>query len=49
MPPKITLPFQSFQGTLKKELVTELKTTLTPSFASLKDQFVDVVGEDITA
>jgi multiple sugar transport system substrate-binding protein len=53
LPKTTTLPYEFIQGTLKKEKVTELRTTPTISLRELKTNFVDavpydvVIGEDI--
>lgn len=47
MPDAITMVYLSTQGTIKKEVVSELKTTKSISLKELKDKFVDVVGRDV--
>ncbi|MDP3784744.1 MAG: extracellular solute-binding protein, partial [bacterium] len=47
LPAEITLPFQELRGTLKKEVVTSLKTTPTLSSRGLKSLFVDTVAADV--
>lgn len=47
MPKSITLPYQVTTGTIKKETVTELRTTPSMSLLTLKTNFVDQVGKDV--
>ncbi|MBI4135869.1 extracellular solute-binding protein [Candidatus Uhrbacteria bacterium] len=47
LPPTLTLPFQSVEGRLKKEVVVTLKTSPTISARALKNNFVDVVASDV--
>ncbi len=47
MPETITMVYLSTQGTIKKEVVSELKTTKSLSLKELKDNFVDVVSSDV--
>jgi multiple sugar transport system substrate-binding protein len=47
MPKTITLPYQRTTGTIKKETITELKTTPTLSLRALRTDFVDQVGKDV--
>lgn len=47
MPESITMVYLSTQGTIKKEVVSELKTTKSISLKELRDKFVDVVGRDV--
>lgn len=47
MPPSVTLPFQETQGTIKKEVVTVLKTLPTIGLRGVKNEFVDVVASDV--
>lgn len=47
LPSEITLPFQELRGTLKKEVVTTLKTTPALSARSVKSLFVDAVAADV--
>src|SRR3989344_3863328 len=47
LPKTVTLPFQSIQGTFKKEVITELKTIPTVTPAAVRKNFLDVVGSDI--
>lgn len=47
MPDTISMVYLSTQGTIKKEVVSELKTTKSISLKELKDNFVDVVSRDV--
>lgn len=47
MPRSVTLPYQMEQGTLKKEIITILKTTNLPSVRDVKNNFADVVVKDV--
>lgn len=47
MPRQITLPYLETRGTLKKEVVTVLKTTTLPSVRDIKNNFADVVASDV--
>ena len=47
LPKTVTLPFQSIQGTFKKEVVTELKTIPTITSAGVRKNFLDVVASDV--
>lgn len=47
MPRQVTLPYQELQGSLKKEIVTILKTTSLPTSRDIKNNFVDAVVSDI--
>ena len=47
LPAELTLPFQTIQGTLKKEVVVELQTSPTLSARDLKNNFVDAVTKDV--
>ncbi|MDO8505967.1 MAG: extracellular solute-binding protein [bacterium] len=47
LPATVTLPFQEIVGSLKKEVVVTLKTLPTISPRALKEQFVDVVAQDV--
>lgn len=47
LPEKITMVYPVEKGTLKKEVVPELRTTKTITLKELKDQFVDVVVDDV--
>jgi len=46
LPATITLPYQIEKGTIKKEIVTELRTAPTLSLRELKTNFVDAVSYD---
>jgi multiple sugar transport system substrate-binding protein len=46
-PDSITVPFSRVEGTIKKEVVTELRTTPGLSIRELKNQFIDIVAEDV--
>jgi len=47
MPPSTTLAYPITQGTIKKEVIPELRTTKSLSLKEIKDNFVDVVYRDI--
>jgi len=47
MPESISMVYLSTQGNIKKEVVSELKTTKSISLKELKDKFVDVVSRDV--
>lgn len=47
LPKTITLPYQYVAGTIKKEVVTEMRTTPTLSLRALKTDFVDQVAADV--
>lgn len=47
MPDSITMAFPVVQGTIKKEVVPELRTTQSLSLKELKDNFVDAVSYDV--
>lgn len=47
MPDQITMAYPVVQGTLKKEVVNQLKTTNSPTIKEIKDNFVDVVSHDV--
>lgn len=47
LPATITQTYQSLQGTIKKEIVTERRTTPTLSPAAIRKNFVDVVPRDV--
>ncbi|MFA6106186.1 MAG: extracellular solute-binding protein [Patescibacteria group bacterium] len=46
LPEKITMVYPVEKGTLKKEIIPELRTAKTMSLKDFKDQFVDVVIDD---
>jgi ABC-type glycerol-3-phosphate transport system substrate-binding protein len=47
IPESITVPFTTIQGTIKKEKVTELRTSPGLSILELKKQFIDTVANDV--
>ncbi|KKU48092.1 hypothetical protein A3H10_03015 [Candidatus Uhrbacteria bacterium RIFCSPLOWO2_12_FULL_46_10] len=47
LPKTVTLPFQSIQGTFKKEVITELKTMPTITPATIRKNYLDVVASDV--
>lgn len=47
MPETITMAYPVVKGALKKEVVSELRTTSSLSLKELRDNFVDVVGKDV--
>jgi multiple sugar transport system substrate-binding protein len=47
MPETITMVYPVTQGTIKKEVVPESRTTKSISLKELKDNFVDVVSQDV--
>lgn len=47
MPEKITMVYPVSQGTIKKEVIPESRTTNSISLKELKDNFVDVVSQDV--
>jgi multiple sugar transport system substrate-binding protein len=47
MPKSTTLPYQVTTGTIKKETVTELRTSATLSLRALKTDFADQVAKDV--
>ncbi|MFA4833745.1 MAG: extracellular solute-binding protein [Patescibacteria group bacterium] len=47
LPAEITMVYPVEKGTIKKEIVQELKTTKSINFRNVKDNFVDVVYDDI--
>ncbi len=47
MPDTTTMAFMVTQGTIKKEVIPELRTTRTLSLKEIRDNFVDVVGKDV--
>lgn len=47
LPESITLPYQIEQGTIKKEIVTKLKTDPTLTIDQLKKLYVPVVNDDV--
>jgi multiple sugar transport system substrate-binding protein len=47
LPKTITLPYQYTTGTIKKEVVTEMRTNPSLSILSLKNNFADQVAADV--
>jgi multiple sugar transport system substrate-binding protein len=47
MPTAITLAYPVEKGSIKKEIIPELRTSRTPSLKELKDTFVDAVYGDV--
>ena len=47
MPATITMAYPVVQGTLKKEVVPQLRTANSLTLKEIKDNFVDVVGHDV--
>ncbi len=47
LPPSTTMAYQFQRGTVKKELVTESRTTKSISLKELKNNFIDVVYDDV--
>lgn len=47
MPSTVTIPYQYTKGTVKPETVTELRTTKTLSLLDMRNNFVDVVYDDV--
>jgi multiple sugar transport system substrate-binding protein len=47
MPDKITMAYPVVKGTIKKETVIELRTTKSITLKEIKDNFVDVVYDDV--
>lgn len=47
MPPTTTLAYPITKGTIKKEVIPELKTTKSLSLNDIKDNFIDVVYRDV--
>ncbi|MDD5251533.1 MAG: extracellular solute-binding protein [Patescibacteria group bacterium] len=46
-PATVTMPFREQQGTIKKEIVTVLRTLPGPTVKSVTNDFVDVVASDV--
>lgn len=46
MPEKITMAYQTIQGTIKKEVVYQLKTTNTPTARQIKQDYADIVYDN---
>lgn len=47
MPETVTMIYLSTQGTIKKETISELKTTKSLTLKEIRDGFVDVVSKDV--
>lgn len=47
LPPSTTMVYPIEKGTVKKEIVNELRTTPSLSVGQVKDLFVDVVSQDV--
>ncbi len=47
MPDNTTMAYPVMKGTFKKELVTELRTKVSPDLNEIRDNFVDVVYDDV--
>ncbi len=47
MPTSITMAYPVTKGTIKKEVVTELRTTKSITLKEIKNNFVDVVYDDV--
>jgi len=47
MPAEITMVYPVEKGTMKKEIVPELRTTRSLTLKEIRDNFVDVVGHDV--
>jgi multiple sugar transport system substrate-binding protein len=47
MPSTITMAYQEETGTIKKEIISVLKTYNTPSLKDIRDDFVDAVFDDV--
>jgi multiple sugar transport system substrate-binding protein len=47
MPESTTIAYMVTKGTIKKEVVPEVRTTRSLSLKEIKDNFVDVVGKDV--
>jgi len=47
MPPTITMAYPVVRGTIKKEVIPELKTTKSPNLNDIKNNFVDAVYQDV--
>lgn len=47
MPAQITMAYPVVKGSIKKEVVPELKTTVSPNLNQIKEKFVDVVYDDV--
>jgi len=49
MPATITMAYPVISGTIKKEIISELRTTDSPTLKEIRDGFVDAVSYDIIA
>lgn len=47
LPDNITLPYQFVQGTIKKEVITQMKTEPTITIDQIKKEYVPVVADDV--
>ncbi len=47
MPSQITMAYPTVKGTIKKEVVSEIRTEVSPNLNAIKENFVDVVYDDI--
>jgi len=47
MPATITMAYPVTKGTIKKEVIPELRTTKSPSLNDIKNNFVDAVYQDV--
>lgn len=47
MPPTITMAYPVVKGSIKKEVIPELRTTRSISLKDIKNKFVDVVYDDV--
>src|SRR5205814_6531378 len=47
LPDTYTIPFTTIEGSIKKEKITTLKTIQGLTVRQLKNQFVDVVADDV--
>ncbi|MBA3047897.1 extracellular solute-binding protein [Patescibacteria group bacterium] len=47
MPAQITMAYPIVQGTMKKEVIAEVRTVNSPNLKEIKDSFVDAVYNDI--
>jgi multiple sugar transport system substrate-binding protein len=49
MPATLTMPYPVVTGTIKKEIISELRTTNSPTLKEIRDNFVDAVSYDVIA
>lgn len=47
LPPSTTMPYSFVQGSIKKELITELRTSPSLTLKNLRDNFAEVVYKDV--